>query len=195
MSSGCWSIESMARRYWPEEDPIGKSFRFGFPGMNGPRLTVIGVVGDTRDYGHASEMAPTFFFSAYYAPYRSLEIAVLTDGEPRAAVPALRRAASELDRRAVLSGVRTAVAGSVAPHRLNLQLLAIFAGLALVLATIGVYGMMSYALNVRRHETGVRIAWDPRVPTSAAGDRQSGTAGGAWDRTGPPPPLRPAWLN
>ena len=153
--------ESMARRYWPGEDPVGKTFRFGFPEMHGPRMTIIGVVGDTRDYGPDQEMSPTFFFSVYHSPFRSLALAVRTHGDPAALTSAVRRAVAELDPSAVVSGVGTAgqlVADSVASRRLNLQLLAIFAGLALVLASVGIYGVMSYAVNLRRHEIGVRIA-------------------------------------
>jgi putative ABC transport system permease protein len=153
--------ESMARRFWPGENPVGKSFRFGFPEMHGPRLTILGVVGDTRDYGPDREAPPTFFFSVYHAPFRSLTLSARTHGDPSALTSAVRRAVAELEPGAVLTGVTTAeqiVASSFAPRRLNLLLLAIFAGLALVLASVGIYGVMSYAINLRRHEIGVRIA-------------------------------------
>ncbi|MGE5568149.1 MAG: ABC transporter permease [Rhodospirillales bacterium] len=153
--------ETMARRFWPNEDPIGKSFRFGFPEMQGPLLTIIGVVGDTRDRGPEAEAPPTWYFSGYQAPRQNETLVVRTAGQPEALISAVRRATAEFEPAAVVSEVRTVeqlVEGAVASRRLNMLLLGIFAGLALLLASVGTYGVMAYAVNRRSHEIGIRLA-------------------------------------
>jgi predicted permease len=156
--------QKLARTAWPGQNAIGKRLRLGVDSIY---LTVVGIVGDIQSRGYGDPPEPTFYFaygqsahSAYYRP-KDMALVIRTDGDPLAVVPAVRREVAALDRMAPVSRIRTLeqIAGSsVAVRKFSTMLLAGFAVLALLLAGLGAYGVIAYAVTLRRYEIGVRRA-------------------------------------
>ena len=152
--------ETMAKRYWSDADPIGARIRFGDL-ATGPTAIVIGIAGDARYQSlETPEVRPMLYLSFTQRPQRSMNLVMRTT-DPATAVAGVRTVLSTLDRRLApppVSNLEALIRDAFAPRRFALALFVIFAGIATVLAGVGIHGVMSFVVRQQTHELGVRVA-------------------------------------
>ena len=154
--------QHFAGEYWPGEDPLGKHLAFATgPGQFAPWATVVGVVGDVRHPGPAGETSPEFFFPFAQRPQPNLYLAIRTAADPAMFSAKLQRLMKENWPDLPLNLVRPmerVMADQITPNRIVTVLLTLFSAIALMLACMGLYGVMSYIVARRVQEFGVRLA-------------------------------------
>lgn len=153
--------ETFARKWWPRATAVGHRIKFGGPYREGPVYEIVGVAGDVSQMGLGTEPYPEVYLPFSQSPNQAMVVMVRAGGDVSLLAPAVRRRVSSIDRNLPVESLRPfeqTVAASLAQRQFSALLLGLFAGLAMVLAAVGIYGLLNYWVRVREDEIAIRMA-------------------------------------
>jgi putative ABC transport system permease protein len=157
--------ETFARKWWPNQTAVGHSIKFGGPYQDGQTLEIVGVVGDVSQIGLDAEPGPEMYLPFLQQPTSAMVVMVRTAGDPELLTATVRQRVTAIDRNLPVQSLQafTRTMGSTLERRrFSTLLLALFAGLAMVLALVGIYGLLGYWVSVREKDIAIRVALGAR---------------------------------